>query len=336
MEFEKKKSNLKNALRRYFRGEKSGFGESVFHRWFDSFDDSKGAGDSLTEDRAEKHMDNVFKAVQEEIGGKKLLRTPLPVKIEKGKRSSVLLRFAAVIIVGSLISLGVFYTSEKLTPEQELVSIIEKKNPFGQISGFHLPDGTIVWLNAGSTLHYPESFRGDEREVELYGEAYFEVAENPDKPFIVRTNSLTTRALGTSFNVKAYPEDGTEEITLVTGKVQVSDKDTRGYQIVNPDQKVRYEPAGGLQEPAETLASLAKAWTQRELVFVRENFGTIAKTFERWYDVEFLFLDEELKNEVFVYHFKDLSLSNSMLVLKELTDFEFEITDQTVIVKKAE
>src|SRR5699024_4906290 len=91
-----------------------------------------------------------------------------------------------------------------------------------------LSDGTKVWLNAVSSLKFHTQFKGDSRKVELTGEAYFEVAENKKKPFLVRTENMRVAVLGTSFNISAYEDDGRQSITLVEGAVKVSDKSEAG------------------------------------------------------------------------------------------------------------
>jgi transmembrane sensor len=127
---------------------------------------------------------------------------------------------ASLFTIASLSVLG-FYNRIRIL---DIVSPIAQKQfstVNGQVASLTLADGTKVWLNGGSKLSYPEAFRGDKREITLTGEAFLEVAHNATKAFIVHTGNIRTQVLGTSFNVKAYPEDSFVKVDVVTGKVGV-------------------------------------------------------------------------------------------------------------------
>ena len=100
-------------------------------------------------------------------------------------------------------------------------------NPFGMLSTITLPDGSKVILNAGTTITYPNAFVSKNREVEINGEAFFEVAHDAEHPFIVKANQINVEVLGTQFNVKAYEEDDWIEVSLSEGKVEVQSKDKK-------------------------------------------------------------------------------------------------------------
>jgi transmembrane sensor len=329
-----KDNKILNALMRYFSGNRSETGEEVYNKWFDSFDDSQGYLNRLDKQEIEEHRKRVFRSVKKRLDENTAASSAPLHKRHPGKRSA-LFRIAVILITGCLLSLASLYMSGILKPVEVPVAEIEKSNPAGQITEFRLPDGSIVWLSVASSLKYPEKFSGTDRTVELTGEAFFEVERDEERPFVVNSGPLSTHVSGTSFNVKAYPEDDNIEITLASGEVEIGLKREGQKQLLKPNQQFRFERETGISEIRETDASLTRAWTQRELVFIRENFATIARTFERRYGVGFVFENEELKEETFVYHFKELSLQNSMIVLKELADFDYEIESRQVIVKTA-
>ncbi|MBD1387366.1 FecR domain-containing protein [Mucilaginibacter rigui] len=142
----------------------------------------------------------------------------MPVKrVGAGKKWMVA---ASLFAVASLSVLG-FYNRIRIL---DIVSPIAQKQfstVNGQVASLTLADGTKIWLNGGSKLSYPEAFRGDKREITLTGEAFLDVAHNATKAFIVHTGNIRTQVLGTSFNVKAYPEDSFVKVDVVTGKVGV-------------------------------------------------------------------------------------------------------------------
>lgn len=330
-----KNNSILNALRRFFsdtdsRNEK---GEHIFNKWFDSFDDSKGYIDSLSEEEREEHQNKVFQSLKDDlnISG----RNSPPFLRHRPGRWSLFYKTAAILVIGIGLAFAGLYLNGVPEPEIEPVAMVQKSNPIGQISGFTLPDGSTVWLSAASNLEYPEKFSETNRAVHLRGEAFFDIKHDPDRLFIVNSGPLSTRVLGTSFNIKAYRDDPDIKVTLATGSLEVVAKNAGQTQTLEPNQQVSFSEEKGLSAVNTLDASLANAWTRRELVFMRESFAAIAQTFERWYGVEFVFEDEALKDEVFVYHFKELSLQNSMIILKELADFEYEIVEgQTVIIKR--
>lgn len=155
-----------------------------------------------------------------------------------------------------------------------------------------LSDGTQIWLNGSSQLEYPVRFTGKERVVTLRGEAYFEVASDSARPFIVKTEHLRTRVLGTSFNIKAYAEEGMESATLLSGKVEVSLPETDGGVPVQatllPGMQARVEHQGSEIVVKEVVAEDAIAWRQGEFIFTDEDMLTVLYTLSRWFGVDFI------------------------------------------------
>lgn len=326
---ESNKDSILNALRDFFSGKKSKKGKQVFNSWFRSFDDSKGYLSQLTEKERAEYKNRIFHSVKNNISRDYSSKTNrYPLKTSR----TVWFKMAAVILMGVMLSVAGLYTGIKYFDNETGEVLIEKYNPSGQISEIILSDGSSVWLSTESTLIYPEQFNENQREVTLHGEAYFEVEHNPDRPFSVNSGPLSTNVLGTSFNIKAYDDDSDIAITLITGKVQVIDKVNNGIIELDPDEVVRFDKAKGFGAVEQTNGALATAWTNKELVFMRESFTTIARTFERWYGVEFVFEDEEIKNEEFVYHFKEFSLKNSMSVLSKLGGFDYRIEQDRVYI----
>jgi ferric-dicitrate binding protein FerR (iron transport regulator) len=161
-----------------------------------------------------KIFDNITSRIESNIQEKKLLTgTKRPFFRILRIAVAMVLLFAA----GSLFSFFIFNRA----PERIPVSYSEIKAPLGARSEIRLPDGSTVWLNAGSKIRYQNVFNKENRFISLEGEAYFKVAKNPDLPFNVKTGGLNIVAIGTEFNVKAYNDEGIIETTLVEGKVSI-------------------------------------------------------------------------------------------------------------------
>ncbi|SHF67436.1 FecR family protein [Pedobacter caeni] len=147
-----------------------------------------------------------------------------------------------------------------------------------------LPDGTRVWLNAGSSLKYPTTFAGQERKVSLEGEGYFEVAHDQNKPFKVESNDQTVEVLGTHFNISAYDDDKEVKTTLLKGKVRVKTEKTGSSEILKPGEQAVL--VNHSLKVAEVMTEDVVAWKNNSFVFNNEKLGSIMRKIARWYDVE--------------------------------------------------
>lgn len=147
-----------------------------------------------------------------------------------------------------------------------------------------LPDGTQVWLNSASTLRFPTRFSGNERNVELTGEAYFEVAKNKNMPFKVRVNQVEVKVLGTHFNIMAYDDEQSINTTLLEGSVNVSGN--MQHTLIRPGQQARFKKTAGSLNVEEVNLAEAVAWKNGNFLFADDDIETIMRKISRWYDVD--------------------------------------------------
>lgn len=166
-----------------------------------------------------------------------------------------------------------------------------------------LSDGTRVWLNANTTFDFPVDFVRQERVVKLRGEAYFEVAKDAKRPFIVETEGTRTRVLGTSFNVKAYPDERYERTTLLEGSVEITLAESTGTpsprMVLKPGMQARWETGSRSLSVRAVDAEDAIAWRRGEFLFTEEDIQVVLQTLSRWYGVEFVSTDEKLETYTF-------------------------------------
>jgi len=146
-----------------------------------------------------------------------------------------------------------------------------------------LPDGSKVWLNNASSLRYPVAFTGKDREVELKGEAYFEIAPNANQPFKVKVGETLVDVLGTSFNISAYAEESNIKTTLLSGGVRVSNGGTR--TVLKPGEQALVSEAGDLKTIEDVDVDGAVAWKNGLFHFERADIRTVMRMLARWYDV---------------------------------------------------
>lgn len=170
-----------------------------------------------------------------------------------------------------------------------VLAMRELKTGAGQVKQVKLEDGSIVWLNAGSRLQYPEHFGQDNRQIQIAGEAYVEVTADSKRPFEVITGNVCTKVLGTAFNITAYPEQRLTEVTVISGKVSlqaVNDNKQPGT-VVGPDQQAVYAADGqriAFHEHVAAAASLR--WKERRLVFTGKKLSQVVAAVERWYGIK--------------------------------------------------
>jgi ferric-dicitrate binding protein FerR (iron transport regulator) len=145
-----------------------------------------------------------------------------------------------------------------------------------------LPDGSKVWLNSASSLRFPAFFSGNTREVELNGEAFFDVAKNPDMPFKVVTKDQIVEVLGTQFNINSYSDEESFKTTLIEGSVKVIYKDR--VILLNPGQQ--FQPSLKSSKVIEANTEEVTAWKDGYFLFKDEDIQSIMRKISRWYNVE--------------------------------------------------
>lgn len=235
--------------------------------------------------------------------------------------------YAAVfaLLVASVVTtyfITVNHTENDVTMAEEYVSL-------GKTRTVLLPDGSKALLNSDSYILYPNNFKGQTRTVYLIGEANFKVQKNPKKPFIVRSGDLSVTALGTEFNVNAYPENEDIEATLLEGKVQV-DCGEESY-ILTPGEQVVYNRLNSQSRKTVANPTDVTAWQRGEIVFRSCSISQVLQTLERRFGVKFQYKENMFDNDKFNFSFrKDASLVQVMNIMKIVTGkFTFKIEDNT-------
>ncbi len=196
-----------------------------------------------------------------------------------------------------------------------------------------LPDGSRVWLNAASSIRYPTLFTGKDREVEITGEAYFEVAENAAMPFIVKKGNVEVQVLGTHFNVNAYDDEGAMKVTLLEGSVKIAQSATHNTQLITPGQQAQAEPDGRIRLIRNADVEEAVAWKNGEFSFRHNDIYEIMRQLSRWYDVDVSYkdsLDLHLSGQIS----KNVNASAVFRMLEFAGNVQFQIVGRKIIVMK--
>lgn len=287
-----------------------------------------------SETAEDENIDKVFDRIKAQIN----VPSETGLTVTKNKSYSIWLKVAAVIaivVAGTLIynrNAIFFNKNDQLVLTQTLTKAAEVKT-------ITLADGSTVKMNSGSSLKYPDHFTADNRDVYLSGEAFFDVKKDAEHPFIVHTEQLAVKVLGTAFDVKAYQNDAFTETTLIRGKVSISLKNntTQTYTL-KPNDK--FTLAGGKASMSQlshfngTGADriIETAWTNHELIYKNNSFDEVAKLFERWYGIKIVFKEPELKAVRFTGHVDKETLPEALEVLKMIENFNYSIKGENVYI----
>lgn len=242
-------------------------------------------------------------------------------KVKRKKQFRNYIRIAASIII--MLGLSALFFFNHFQP----TTTISKSTENGQKIRFSLPDGSLVILNSGSTLSYPENFSDNQRLVTLTGEAFFQVIRNEKKPFVVKSQNLTTTVLGTSFNINAF-DAISASVAVVNGSVKVENAH-RGM-ILNANQQARN--INGNLKREKVNAQHIVDWTQGGLRFEDSDLKNVVKSLERWYGVSFTLKNKFLAYCKFTGQFQNEKLLNVLKVLQEALGIDYEIKSKEIII----
>lgn len=240
---------------------------------------------------------------------------------------------AIIALVCGISSLFFMWRSEKIALE----AVLEYKEyvvevPAGAKSKMTFPDGSVVWLNAGSKMKYDSNFAKESRCVELSGEGYFEVSKNKELPFVINTEKLAVKVLGTKFNLKSYEEDSEVKVTLKEGAVAVSDFSIDSIPVVlSPNQRFTYKKADQTIQIDSLDASHIENWRNGTIVFDKVSLNEIVKELRRLYNIPIQIEDNNLKQIVYYSDFQEnVSVEKVLEILSSGNKFKYEVKPELI------
>lgn len=296
---------IRKLLRRYRSGQCTAEESAIIDRWYSSFENHKVTGIANNDpEKLHELKIEMFRNIANRIDHAE--QTPAEPEVRKLHFNfQTLARVAAILLVGTAIGMF-FYTREvAVGPDHDALAKndghdTEEVSTATVPGPIYLADGSVVWLKGDSRLEYPESFTGDTREVTLVGEAFFDVARDPKKRFIIHSANFTTRVLGTSFNIKAYGNEDAHEVAVVTGEVVVSVKepsDKAMEVVLTPNQKVVYsKKENSLVQYDAADSENYNAFRESKLAFDEVPLMDIVKVLNAEYDVEISLSNDAMQN----------------------------------------
>jgi len=239
-------------------------------------------------------------------------------------KTSILLKIAASIVF-LIISSGILLLSGIFDKKGNSINWIEKSAMRGEKLIITLPDSSRITLNAESKLKYPAGFPGNNREVFLEGEAFFEVKHDSSKPFLARAQGVITKVLGTVFNVSAYSEENNVNVSLVSGKIRVSSENSPDGIMLQPMQKLQFSKNDETSIVAEFDLQKETGWKNNIYIFDNEPLEKVLKQLERNYGVKMELEDNSSKNKKIKANFKNESLATVIEVIKKSMQLKAKI-----------
>jgi len=276
---------LNYLLNRYYKGVCTPDEEAELDVWYQSLDINDQQFEHLLrsaggEDKVAKDMYAQFKA-----------RIDSEIKVRRLNPFKQVVRVAAVLIGFCLLAGGYYFLNRSTLSSNRIAVIPVKKNENQFIM---LPDGSKVVLRHGSKLNFPSAFTGNKREVELIGEAYFDIHHDEKKPFVIHTGTIKTTVLGTAFDISAYPSQKKVVVTVTRGRVRVED-DHKISVILTPNEQVVCDNNTEIAQKNKVEASRALTWAGSDMTFDGESFKSIAVLLSRRYQVSIEFKNPALE-----------------------------------------
>lgn len=311
----------KKDLEDFLAGKESKNGEKIFDMWYHSVPDGIHSGIEASQDDLKKEL--------EKIKGRKVI-PPLSEK----KNYSFYWKAAAVALV--IISTGLLLFINKFSASSDSIMLVEQIVPRGKMIHLSLSDGTQVWLNSDTRFRYPKKFNGDEREVYLDGEAFFDVTKDPERPFRIHSKELTTTVLGTSFNVRSYNDEDVQEVAVISGKVSVlhTDKNaSKEIKLVPGEKALLTKNSGELRKLLFADFSAYTSWKDGKLIFENAPVSDVISSLERRYDIEIRLQSKAMENCRVTAEFDRLPVERIMYLLSYTLKGKYSVTDSGYLIQ---
>ena len=358
--------NIKCLISGHLSGSLSTDELNVLKEWITESPDNKNHFNKMRYAWIASGTDN-----QKQVSGKSMLElmNEIPLSVNKKSRSlrswtKIAASWTILLLLSGVLGWYLRGNKEQHEVESKLLSMeTTVQTKLGSQSMVDLPDGSTVWLNAGSKITYNETYNEDDREVSLIGEACFDVKTNPEKPFVVKVGDISVKALGTTFNIKAYPEDQVITTTLVKGKVVIEGTDVNDEKFsitmkpnenityltnlksvkehqkitatpIKTDKKVEFKMPEKVIIDDNIKPELFTSWKDDSWIIEKQLLGNLIKDFERRYDVEIKFGSDNISD----YHFSGTiqreTIEQVMLILQRTIPLQYTINKNLITIRE--
>jgi|GEM_PF-462220 len=295
--------------------------------WYDSFENLP---DSIDSAHMQQAADEAALQTLIRLFGENSAQRPVYKKLSFAYYFT---RIAACLIIGCTIY---FIIGKLKNTQPNLITYTKYTTRKGERKQIELSDGSVITLNAASTIQVASDFGISKRNVVLQGEAFFLVSKDKTRPFIIKTGKIYTRVVGTSFNINAYGDENTISVAVATGKVQVEKQDVNGKTLIGKDlthnHLLVYDLTSDTYRQTSVDADQLSAWRTNKLVFKQASVARIARVLEKAYNVQVVITGKPRSQGLYTVTFDNYSLNKLLPLLANLTGITYEQKDQQLII----
>ena len=297
------------------------------------------------EEEVKKHFSKLENETKvEEKGLKVTKKYTSKKKLSSTKKSRRDFPIAAVLVlfVGLLFSVLfiISQTKSSVSETKEIVKatvipeIITKSTPRGRKFRMNLDDGSFVHMNSASSIIYPNKFEGETRDIEIIGEAYFDIKRDELRPFKIKVKDYYVEVLGTSFNIQAFEDEEDFSVTVESGTVKVNlDVDGNNSVVLEKDQKLIFNPNTNVTEIVDVESGAELSWRKGILRFEATPLASVEKTIERWYGVNLIIESSDLYKKTLTGIHQNKNLKSVIEALTYATDSKYIVKNNSIIIK---
>jgi transmembrane sensor len=283
------RDEITNLLDRYLEGKATAKENELVKQWLEKNGDINSPWQQFEKAEKDQWLAGVFKDIKNTThpDGAKIIELP--------QRKAFLWRGIAAVAAVLLISFALYLQWPAIQASLHPAQLTSLTAAVNQKKVITLADGSRIWVNAGSKLRYPKTFNGKTREVYLSGEAYFDIAHNASKPFLIHTGNVLTTVLGTAFNIKEDQNKHTIQVTVTRGKVSVANGD-KLLGLLTPNQQISFNTINAQAVRSTVNTGVVIAWQQSDLHFDDISFGDAVVQLQKHFNVKISFANDKLKD----------------------------------------
>lgn len=339
-----KKNISTHLLEKYINGQCSEEEVEAVKAWYNSFEVENDYVSQLSVTETQDLESDLYQRIAAEIDQSQTV-TQLPRRFSVSALLLYTAGAAAVLLIA--FSLFILKTRDQVLPPENIAAILKQQisitNTTRAIYKTILPDSSSVWLSPGAKISYPKVFEGQTRQVTMTGECFFEVTKNPEKPFVINSNAIITKVLGTSFRVRDTKGSNYAEVSVVTGKVSVSISNPNENNLpqkdseimVYPHQKITYvRDQLKLKSQKETKKSSVNIWHRINLSFENVPLKAIVPILNAKYSTKIKVGDDELNSYMLTADFEGFNLPEILEALKKSLNINYEINNDDITILK--
>lgn len=336
------KEEAEALLKKYHLGRCTPREMEIIDRWYESYSNGEAKIDTDTEKQGqlkEEMLRNIYQEIGKPTQTKGADLEFTPSKRARMVAYGTLWKVAAVLVVSVASGLYFYSTKFGLQPDSGPVETVFglQETPLNKVVKtsapvIYLSDGSVVWLKGDSQLEYPERFSGTNREVTLSGEAFFDVAADAKKPFIIHSSNFTTRVLGTSFNIRDYGDGDEHEVLVVKGKVMVSVRDQKQELVLSRNEKAVYFPRENVLTESTADGLPVELINKRKLAFEEVKLSDIIKVVNAEYHTNISLSHKGMDGCIITADLTDMSLDLGLEILSKAINGVYEVVDGSNIV----